>query len=78
MRHSVSIREDIGKEVEAVAEEEGLSVSEFYARAAEAHLERIRRRRAVDELDRRAGTIDLREDLDDVLGEMRRQDAERP
>ena len=78
MRHSVSIRDEIGREVESVAEEEGLSISEFYARAAEAHLERIRRRRAVDELDRRAGTIELRGDLDDILGEMRRDDSERP
>jgi len=78
MRHSVSIRDEIGKEVESVAEEEGLSISEFYALAAEAHLERIRRRRAVDELDRRAGTIELRGDLEDVLGEMRRDDSERP
>jgi metal-responsive CopG/Arc/MetJ family transcriptional regulator len=78
MRHSVSIRDEIGREVESVAEEEGLSISEFYARAAEAHLERIRRRRAVDELDRRAGTIELRGDLEDVLGEMRRDDSERP
>ena len=51
MRHSVSIREEIGHEVEAVAEEEGISISEFYARAAEAHLQRIRRRRAIQELD---------------------------
>lgn len=78
MRHSVSIRDELGKEVESVAEEEGLSISEFYARAAEAHLERIRRRRAVDELDRRAGSIELRGDLEDVLGEMRRDDSERP
>jgi metal-responsive CopG/Arc/MetJ family transcriptional regulator len=78
MRHSVSIRDEIGKEVEAVAEEEGLSISEFYARAAESYLKRIRRRRAVDELDRRAGTIELRGDLEDVLGEMRRDDSERP
>jgi metal-responsive CopG/Arc/MetJ family transcriptional regulator len=78
MRHSVSIRDEIGKEVESVAEEEGLSISEFYARAAESYLKRIRRRRAVDELDRRAGTIELRGDLDDILGEMRRDDSERP
>lgn len=78
MRHSVSIRDEIGKEVESVAEEEGLSISEFYARAAESYLKRIRRRRAVDELDRRAGTIELRGDLDDILGEMRRDGSERP
>lgn len=78
MRHSVSIREEVGKEVESVAEEEGLSISEFYARAAEAHLERIRQRRAVDELDRRAGAIECQGDLDDALHEIRRGDSERP
>lgn len=78
MRHSVSIRDEIGKAVESVAEEEGLSVSEFYARAAEAHLEHIRRRRAIDELDRRAGSIDAHGDLDEALGEMRKDDPESP
>ena len=29
MRHSVSIRDEVGEEVEAVAEEEGLSIREF-------------------------------------------------
>lgn len=78
MRHSVSIRDEIGKKVEAMAEEEGLSVSEFYARAAEAHLKRIRRRRAIDELDRRAGSIDIHGDLDEALGDIRDDDPERP
>ena len=30
MRHSVSIHDEIGEEVEAIAEEEDLSISEFY------------------------------------------------
>lgn len=78
MRHSVSIREEIGKEVEAVAEEEGLSISEFYARAAEKQLKRIRRRRAIEDLDRRAGTVDVHGDLGEELRQMRQDDAERP
>lgn len=78
MRHSVSIREEIGKEVEAVAQEEGLSISEFYARAAEKQLKRIRRRRAIEDLDRRAGTVDVHGDLGEELRQMRQDDAERP
>ncbi len=78
MRHSVSIREEIGTEIEAVAEEEGISISEFYARAAEEHLQRIRRRRAIQELDRRAGTIDAHGDLDEALRDIREGDPERP
>lgn len=71
MRHSVSIRDEIGRAVESAAEEEGLSISEFYARAAEEHLRQIRRRRAIQDLDRRAGTIDIHGNLEDALSEMR-------
>lgn len=78
MRHSVSIQDEIGEEVEAMAEEEGLSVSEFYARAAESYLKRLRRRRAIDELDRRAGTIDAHGDLEEALDDIRRNDPEHP
>lgn len=78
MRHSVSIRDEVGEEVETVAEEEGLSISEFYTRAAKAHLKRIRRRRAIKELDRRAGTIESHGDLDEALGDIREEDSERP
>lgn len=78
MRHSVSIRDEIGEEVEAMAEKEGLSISEFYARAAESYLKRIRRRRAIDELDRRAGTIDAHGDLEEALGDIQQDDPERP
>lgn len=78
MRHSVSIRDEIGEEVEAMAEEEGLSVSEFYARAAESYLKRLRRRRAIDELDQRAGTIEAHGDLEEALDDIREDDPERP
>lgn len=78
MRHSVSIREEIGEEVEAMAEEEGLSISEFYARAAESYLKRLRRRRAINDFERRAGTIDVHNDLDEALSEIRDDDPERP
>lgn len=77
MRHSVSIRDEIGEEVERIAEEEDLSISEFYARAAESYLKRLRRRRAIDELDRQAGAIDTHGDLDEALGDIR-DDLERP
>lgn len=78
MRHSVSIRDEIGEEVEALAEEEGLSISEFYAQAAESYLKRLRRRRAIDELDRRAGAIDTHGDLDEALSDIREDDPGRP
>ena len=78
MRHSVSIRDEIGEEVEEMAEEEGLSISEFYARAAESYLKRVRRRHAIDDLERRAGTIEARGNLDEALGDIRQDDPERP
>lgn len=78
MRHSVSIHDEIGEEIEVVAEEEGFSISEFYARAAEAYLKQIRQRRAIDELDRRAGSVDLHGDLDESLSDIRKDDSERP
>ena len=77
MRHSVSIQGEIGKEVEAMAEEDR-SISEFCARAAESYLKRIRRRRAIDELDRRAGIIEAHGDLDEALGDIRQEDPELP
>ncbi|MFP4228172.1 MAG: hypothetical protein ACLFTE_05000 [Salinivenus sp.] len=74
----MSIRDEVGEKVETVAEEEGLSISEFYARAAESYLKRLRRRRAIDELDRRAGAIDAHGDLNEALGDIRENDPERP
>jgi hypothetical protein len=78
MRHSVSIQDDVGRAVEAAAEEEGISISEFYARAAEAHLKRLRRRRAIEDLDRRAGAVDVHGDIEEELARVRDDDAERP
>jgi metal-responsive CopG/Arc/MetJ family transcriptional regulator len=78
MRHSVSIDEEIGKEVEAVAEEEGISISEFYTRAAEQQLKRVRQRRAIEELDRRAGQVEAYGDIDQALEEVREEGTERP
>jgi hypothetical protein len=74
----VSIREEIGKAVEKVAEEEGISVSEFYTRAAEDRLRRIRQRRAIEDLDRRAGQIDAEGDVDQALEDVRGTDPQRP
>lgn len=78
MRHSVSIRDEVGEEVEAVAEEEVLSISEFYARAAESYLKGIRRRRAIDEIERRAGSVDAHDDLDEALSDIREGNPECP
>jgi metal-responsive CopG/Arc/MetJ family transcriptional regulator len=78
MRHSVSIDEEIGKEVEAVAKEEGISISEFCTRAAEQQLKRVRQRRAIEELDRRAGQVEAHGDIDQALEEIREKDTERP
>lgn len=71
MRHSVPIRDDLGTAVEAAAEEEGISISEFYTRAAEEYLKRLRRRRAIEELDRRAGTVDVHGDIEEELDRVR-------
>lgn len=77
MRHTVSIRDDIGQEIERVANEEGISISEFYARAAEERLKQIRRRRAIEAFDRRAGTIEIHGDFDEALRKIRQEDPER-
>jgi hypothetical protein len=73
MQHEITVPDEIGRAVEAFAEEEGLSVSEFYAEAAKKHLQRLRRQRAAKELKRRAGTIEFHGDVDEALREIREE-----
>lgn len=77
MRHSVTIDEEIGKQVEDAAREQGISISEFYARAAEERVRQFRRRKIIEEFDRRAGKIEAHEDLDAAIKEMRADDPGR-
>ncbi|WP_263840782.1 hypothetical protein [Salinibacter sp.] len=41
-------------------------------------MKRLRRCRAIDELDRRAGMVDAHGDLNQVLSDIRKDDPERP
>lgn len=77
MRHSVTIDDEIGKQVEDADKEEDISISEFSARAAEERVRQFRRRKIIQEFDRRAGTIEAHEDLDAAIKEMRADDPGR-
>jgi len=73
MEPEITVPDEIGKAVEAFAEKEGLSVSEFYTEAAKKHLQRLRRQRAIKELERRAGTIEFHGDVEEALREIREE-----
>jgi len=77
MRHSVTIDDEIGKQVEDAAREQDISISEFYARAAEERVRQLHRRKIIEAFDRRAGTIEAHEDLDAAIKEMRADDPGR-
>lgn len=78
MRVTVSIDDEIGREVEQAAQEEGISVSAYYARAAEELLKRRRRQQAARALLDAEGTIEYKGDIQADLDEMRQDDPNRP
>lgn len=51
-RVTVNVPDEIGEAARTLADERGQSVSSFYAEAVEAHIERLRRERAVDTIER--------------------------
>lgn len=81
MRVSVHIPDALGAEAKRYAEKEGLSVSQFYAQAVEAALERRKRREAHERISQLIGTVDPedhpRRRFDEAQSEFRREDPHR-
>lgn len=78
MRVTVSIDDEIGREVEQAADEEGISVSAYYAQAAEQLLKQRRRQQAARKLLDAEGTIEYHGDIRTDLDHMRQDDSDRP
>ncbi len=51
-RVTVNVPDDIGEAAQTLADERGQSVSSFYAEAVEEHIERLRRKQAVETIER--------------------------
>jgi hypothetical protein len=81
MRVSVHIPDSVGAEARRYAEKEGLSISQFYARAVEAELARRKRREAHDRISELAGTVDpdeySRRAFENAQREFRHDDPDR-
>lgn len=81
MRVSVHVPDDLGAEVKKYAERENVSVSQFYAEAAEAALEERKRREACERISALAGTVDPEEyppeDFQRAQRAFRREDPNR-
>ncbi len=76
MRVTVHVPDSLGKKVEHLAEEKGVSVSSLYAEAIERHMQAIKREEAFEELERLIGTV-VAPDFDTQLADLRRDDASR-
>lgn len=50
-RVTVNVAEEVGAEAEAIAEERGISVSQFYAEAAKAAIRRHKRQQALQRIE---------------------------
>lgn len=81
MRVSVHIPDALGAEAKRYAKKEGLSVSQFYAQAVEAALERRKRKEAHERISQLIGTVDSEEHprhrFDKVQRDLRREDSQR-
>lgn len=82
MRVSVHVPDAVGAEAKKYAEEEDMSVSQFYARAVEVALEERKRREAFERISALAGTVDPEEyppeRFQEAQREFRREDPNRP
>ena len=71
MEHSVRIDGTLGQRIEEIAENEGVSVSDFYVMAARKELKR-RRREAFAEIDEMIGEVEVdREKADREIERLR-------
>lgn len=76
MRVTVHVPDPLGKEVEHLAEEKGVSVSSLYAEAIERHMQALKREAAFEELEGLIGTP-VAPDFDNQLADLRRDDPNR-
>ena len=75
MRVTVSIPDPLGEEAEALAREQGVSVSALYAEAMQAYLRELRRQEALESIRDLIGKVDIAPDaLAQLQDERRRSD----
>lgn len=77
MRVTVSVPDEIDHKVRQLAEEEGVSVSAFYARAVEEHVRERRRQKAISAVRELIGNADISSNFDEELRRMREDDPHR-
>lgn len=81
MRVTVHIPDELGEIASNYADREGVSVSQFYARAVEEAIARRKRREAHARISSLADTVDSdeysREHFDQVQSELREDDSDR-
>ena len=76
MRVTVHVPDCLGKEVEHLAQSQGVSVSSLYAEAIKRHLQNLKRERAFREIEKLIDTP-IAPDFDGQLATLRRDDFER-
>ena len=77
MRITVTVPDRVGEEVQRLAEEEGLSVSGIYAQAAESFVAELRKKRALEEIERLIEEADVAPGTAEMIGAMRHEDDHR-
>jgi metal-responsive CopG/Arc/MetJ family transcriptional regulator len=79
-RVTVNVDDEIGAEAEAIAEEQGVSVSQFYAEAVEAAIREHKRQQALQRIEDEvigAGAPVSREEFDEAQRNLRTEDSQR-
>lgn len=79
-RVTVNVDEELGAEAEAIADERGMSVSQFYAEAVAKAIQAHKRQQALQEIEEKvvgSGAEVSRERFDEAHHEMRRDDPNR-
>jgi metal-responsive CopG/Arc/MetJ family transcriptional regulator len=79
-RVTVNVDDEIGAEAEAIAEERGVSVSQFYAEAVEAAIREHKPQRALQRIEDEVmgmGTPVSREEFDEAQRDLRKGDPQR-
>ena len=79
-RVTVNVDDKIGAEAEAIAEERGVSVSQFYAEAVEAAIREHKRQQALQRIEDEVmgtGAPVSREEFDEAQRDLRKDDSQR-
>jgi metal-responsive CopG/Arc/MetJ family transcriptional regulator len=79
-RVTVNVDDKIGAEAEAIAEERGVSVSQFYAEAVEAAIREHNRQQALQRIEDEVmgtGAPVSREEFDEAQRDLRKDDSQR-